>query len=108
MQQDLDLDDVLTLEGTIETDDVNYFVTLQRAINSGLWQLQGSVGRTMMAAIKGGSCMLGETAHKDAYGNTVPARTDVRAGTAGSYEFVVQTRGLEWAERMASAGETSH
>lgn len=49
MQQDLDLDDVLTLEGTIETDDVNYFVTLQRAINSGLWQLQGNVGRTMMA-----------------------------------------------------------
>ena len=36
MQQDLDLDDVLTLEGTIETDEVDYFVTLQRAINSGL------------------------------------------------------------------------
>ena len=108
MHQDLDLDDVLTLEGTIETDDVDYFVTLQRAINSGLWQLQGNVGRRMMAAIKDGSCMLGRISHKDAYGNTVPARTDVKAGTAGSYEFVVETRGLEWAERMESAGETPH
>jgi len=26
---------------------------------------------------------------------SVPARTDVKAGTAGSYEFVVQTLGLE-------------
>jgi hypothetical protein len=38
--------------------------------------------------------MLGLKSHKDSYGNTVPARTDVKAGTAGSYEFVVQTRGL--------------
>jgi hypothetical protein len=43
MQQDLDLDDVFTLEGTSETDVVDYFVTLQRAINSGLWQLQGAL-----------------------------------------------------------------
>ena len=66
MQQDLDPDDVLTLEGTTETDEVDYFVTLQRAINSGLWQLQGNVGRRMMAAIKDGSCMLGRINHKDA------------------------------------------
>ena len=108
MQQFLDLDDVLTLEGTIETDEVDYFVTLQRAINSGLWQLQGNVGGRMMAAIKDGRCMLGRISHKDAYGNSVPARTDVKAGTAGSYEFVVETRGLELAERMESAGETPH
>ena len=52
--------------------------------------------------------MLGRISHKDAYGNTVPARSDVKAGTAGSYEFVVETRGLELAERMESAGETPH
>jgi hypothetical protein len=38
----------------------------------------------------------------DGQGNTVPART------AGSLEFVVQTRGQERAERRASAGETPH
>jgi|GEM_PF-5706482 len=53
------VDDVLTLEGNIETDGVNYFVTLQRAINSGLWQLQGSTGLTMIAAINGSYWMLG-------------------------------------------------
>jgi hypothetical protein len=39
---------------------------------------------------------------------SVPALTDGEAGTAGSYEFVVQTLGLEWAERMESAGDTPH
>jgi hypothetical protein len=38
----------------------------------------------------------------DGQGNTVPA------GTAGSHEFVVQTRGQERAERRAWAGETPH
>jgi hypothetical protein len=38
----------------------------------------------------------------DGQGNTVPAET------AGSHEFVVQTRGQERADRRASARETPH
>jgi hypothetical protein len=108
MTHEQDLTDLIAIEGDDELGDVEYHVRLQRAINSGLWHLEGNYGRQMMAAIKSGSCMLGLKSHKDCYGNTVPARTDVKTGTAGSYEFVVQTRGLEWAERMASAGETPH
>jgi len=36
--------------------------------------------------------MLGVKGHKDFYGNPVPARTEVKAGTPGSFEFVVRTR----------------
>ena len=68
----------------------------------------GQLRPAVMAAIKQGHFMLGVRGHKDFYGNPVPARTEVKAGTPVSFEFVVQTRGLEWAERMASAGETAH
>ena len=103
-----DLTDLIAIEEEGELSEVEYHVRLQRAINSGLWHLEGNYGRQMMAAIKQGHCMLGVKSHKDFYGNPVPARTEVKAGTPGSFEFVVQTRGLEWAERMASAGETAH
>lgn len=64
-------------------------VMFQAAINSGLaWKLQGSYGREAMAMIEAGLCMLGETGHRDAYGNYVPSKHEVKPGTKGSPEFV--------------------
>ncbi len=61
----------------------------QEKVNSGMaWKLEGSVGRNCMAAIKAGAIMLGDAPRYDAYGNRVPSRHEVEAGTKGSPEFV--------------------
>ena len=61
----------------------------QALIDSGdAWRLEGHVGRTAMGFIKSGQCMLGEEGHRDYYGNYVPSRHEVEAGTPGSKEFV--------------------
>lgn len=61
----------------------------QDLINSGMaWRLEGSVGRTAMSLIESGLCMLGEEGNTDSYGNYVPSRSEVKAGTKGSPEFV--------------------
>jgi hypothetical protein len=74
-------DENVTPEETIEG--------FQELINSGMaWRLEGSVGRSAMAMIEDGQCMLGEEGHRDYYGNYVPSRTEVKAGTKGSPEFV--------------------
>ena len=60
----------------------------QNAINSGLaWRLQGSYGREAMSLIESGDCILGEVGHRDYYGNYVPSRFEVQAGTKGSVEY---------------------
>lgn len=60
----------------------------QDLIDSGqAWQLEGHVGRTAMSLIESGHCMLGEVGHRDYWGNYVPSRTEVKAGTKGSPEF---------------------
>jgi hypothetical protein len=75
--------------------------SLQRAINSGAaWSMQGSMGRSMMQAIEAGHCMLGLNGCRDYYGNYIPSRDQVQAGTKGSYEFVVEHMGSEWADNM--------
>lgn len=64
----------------------------QHLINTGdAWRLEGHVGRTAMALIEAGHCVLGEHGNRDAYGNYVPSRHEVESGTKGS---------LEYAERM--------
>jgi len=66
-----------------------YVEGFQGLIDSGdAWRLEGSVGRTAMDLIRGGQCMLGEEGHTDYYGNYVPSRFEVEAGTKGSPEFV--------------------
>ncbi len=61
---------------------------LQELINNGMaWQLEGSFGRAAMAAIEAGVCVLGEEGHHDYWGNYVPSRTEVQAGTKGSVEY---------------------
>lgn len=93
--------DVEILEGTVETDQVSFYEAMQRAINGGdAWRLQGSFGRSMMAAIEEGYCLLGTSSNDDAYGNRIPSRTEVQSGTKGSREFVASRRGEDWASRM--------
>ncbi len=61
----------------------------QGLIDSGdAWRLEGSVGRTAMAMIESGQCMLGEESHTDYWGNHVPSRFEVKAGTKGSREYM--------------------
>jgi len=61
---------------------------LQEMINTGqAWKMEGSIGRAAMDAIKSGICILGEKGHYDYYGNYVPSRTEVKAGTKGSVEY---------------------
>jgi len=91
------------LEGNEEVDEMDYYAEMQRAINGGVaWKFQGSYGRSMMDAIRNGYCMLGHTQSSDYYGNTIPSRDDVEEGTKGSYEFVLDRMGDDWADMMGS------
>lgn len=66
-----------------------YAENMQELINSGLaWHLEGHIGREAMGMIEDGQCMLGEEGHRDFWGNYVPSRTEVKAGTKGSPEYM--------------------
>lgn len=94
--------DYEVLEGD-EGDEEDYAIAMQNAINDGnAWKFQGSVGRAMMDALKSGVCMLGKTGASDYYGNYIPSRTDVKAGSFGSYEFVAENYGVEYADKLAA------
>lgn len=98
-------DDVMTVEGVEGYDDVeaiDHAKAMQRMVNAGEWSLQGSFGRTMMAAIEAGDVLLGRQRAHDYYGNTIPSRDDVRDGTKGSYSYVLDHHGPEWADAMAA------
>ena len=97
------LNDINTIENDDNATMEEYYLAIQRAINGGVWALQGSYGRTMMDAISAGLCMLGQNAARDYYGNTIPGRDDVQAGTKGSFDFVVAERGTAWAKMMEGA-----
>lgn len=99
----LTLNDINTIECDEEASELDYYLSIQRAINSGMWGLQGSYGRSMMDAIRSGYCLLGTSRARDYYGNTIPSRDDVQFGTKGSYEFVADAMGAEWADQMAAA-----
>ena len=96
----LTLNDIDILEGEDHCTEEEYYLSIQKAINGGAWSFQGSYGRAMMDAITAGYCMLGRNRAQDYYGNTIPSRDDVQAGTKGSYEFVVKRNGSEWAQIM--------
>lgn len=100
----LTLNDINTIEcDDEETTEMDYYLSIQRAINSGMWGLQGSYGRAMMGAIKSGRCMLGTKPARDYYGNDIPSRNDVRPGSKGSKDFVIDAMGAEWANEMENA-----
>ncbi|MBN1117779.1 MAG: hypothetical protein JXA77_11275, partial [Bacteroidales bacterium] len=57
----------------------------QDGINSGqCWRMEGSVGRFASEMLEAGVCMLPEERKSDYYGNTVPSRNDLKAGTKGT------------------------
>jgi hypothetical protein len=94
----LSIKDINNIETEAEVDEHEYYASIQRAINGGVWSMQGSYGRTMMQAISDGWCLLGTQSFNDYYGNRIPSRTEVKAGTKGSPEFVLERRGQEWLE----------
>jgi hypothetical protein len=93
----IDLDDIEIIEGETTCTTKQYYQAIQKAINGGAWALQGSYGRTMMEAINGGYCMLGHNEARDYWGNRIPGRDQVQAGTKGSFDFVAQESGEDWA-----------
>ena len=98
------LNDIYTIESDLDSTEEDYYLSLQRAINSGLgWRLQGGYGRSMMEAIDSGRCLLGEEPHFDYYGSRIPSRHEVKEGTKGSYQFVVENSGSDWADSVANA-----
>jgi hypothetical protein len=97
-----DLQDINVIEGEAESE-LDYCLSLQRAINGGMWSLQGSYGRAMMEAIEAGQCMLGQRSAVDYWRHRIPSRTEVKKGTKGSRAFVAHTKGEAWARKMAEA-----
>ena len=80
--------------------------TIQRLINTGMaWRMEGAIGRECMRAIEAGRAMLGTEAHRDYYGNFVPSRYDIVAGTKGSFDFVVAAMGMDHAQAMADVDD---
>jgi hypothetical protein len=70
-------------------------VQMQSWIDSGtVWHLEGSMGREAMRLLEVGVCFLPEERHRDYWGNTVPARTDLQPGTKGTLENAVSHFGL--------------
>ncbi len=96
----LTLNDINNIECDEEVSELDYFKSIQRAINSGMWGLQGSYGRTMMEAISSGRCLLGPNRARDYYGNVIPSRDDVKEGTKGSISYVEEAMGGDWLFEM--------
>lgn len=63
------------------------FKDLQESINSGqVWRGEGSGGRYAMAQLESGAVMLPKVPRLDYYGNRVPSRADLKAGTKGTFK----------------------
>lgn len=101
--EELMLDAGLFLEQDEPLSELDYYLSVQRAINAGMWSLQGSYGRAMMDAIRSGRCLLGPNAARDYYGNVIPSRDDVKEGTMGSISFVEAAMGGDWLFEMEGA-----
>ena len=97
----LSIKDINNIEADDAVDEYELYASIQRAINGGMWSLQGSYGRTMMQAINDGWCVLGTKSCNDYWGNHIPSRDQVKAGTKGSFDFVVEQCGEGWAIHMS-------
>lgn len=83
-----------------DCDEEEYYRSIQRAINDGMWNMQGSYGRTMMEAIECGYCLLGKKAFTDYYGNIIPSRFQVISHSKGGIEYVKKMMGIDWYKMM--------
>jgi hypothetical protein len=97
--------EALMLDAGLSLDEpgLDYYLSVQRAINAGHWSMEGSYGRAMMAAINSGHCLLGPNAARDYWGNVIPSRDDVKEGTKGSISFVEAAMGGDWLFEMEGA-----
>ncbi len=92
-------------EGWIDADEEEQALAMQQLINSGAaWGLQGSTGRAAMALIEAGVCLLGHVSHTDYWGNRVPSRDEVKPGSKGSFKYVVERSGYNWAKSISKVG----
>ena len=99
----LTLNDIDRIEGETTCTMQEYAAAMQRAINSGMaWKMQGSYGRAAMAALEAGDCMLGRERCADYWGNIIPSRDDVAAGSKGSKALVIKTHGRAWANKLGA------
>ena len=82
---------------------------LQNLIDTGAaWLMEGSTGRAAMEALKSGVCMLPKESHRDAYGNRIPSRDEVKPGTAGSFALCAKYyENLEFWEDVYEAPTSS-
>lgn len=96
----LTISDINNIESDNDVSELEYFKSIQRVINSGMWALQGSYGRTMMDAITSGRCILGTASARDYYGNYIPSRDEVMEGTKGSISYVQDCMGEDWLFEM--------
>lgn len=73
-------------EGELSSDDT--VALFQSLIDDGTaWRFQGCYGRMASDLLEAGYCMLGSAGHRDAYGNYIPSRYEVKPGTKGSAEY---------------------
>ena len=96
----LTLNDMNNIEAEYDIDELEYYQSIQRAINAKAWSFQGSYGRAMAEAISEGKCLLGTEGCKDYWGNRVPSRYEVKEGTKGSEGYVDECSGSEWLRLM--------
>ena len=60
---------------------------IQDQIISGeIWMFEGAAGRMAMSLLNVGVCYLPDVETFDAYGNHIPSRNDLKAGTKGTLE----------------------
>jgi len=99
-----DLNDIDNIEGADnDCSELEYYASLQKAINSGsAWSFQGSYGLAMMAAIEAGACLLGRDSARDYFGNRIPSRDAVAPGSKGSFDYVADRMGDSYAQTIES------
>ncbi len=98
----LTLADINNIESDSEISELEYFKSIQRIINSGMWAMQSGHGRTMLIAIQEGLCLLGKAGSRDPFGNYIPSRDEVKEGTKGSISYVKNLMGENWLSEMQS------
>jgi hypothetical protein len=78
------IDDIIDFEDGNQSEEAEVKM-FQKMINDGsVWHLQGSYGRRAMELLRSGQCELATVPFKDAYGNRIPSRYEVQAGTTGA------------------------
>ncbi len=62
-----------------------HLTSTQSLVNSGqIWGFEGSIGRATSDMLEAGILYLPEHRTSDYYGNTIPARSDLKDGTKGT------------------------